>query len=237
MDYRILIEIVENWVKSKISNNELIYNFDHINRVRKMTLIIARSYSLYFTEGDLFLIEISSLIYSVVNRNSDKKESDIQTLINELFKEPIQLEYKWMGIVEKKSWNPLSDIEIDIIHNIVYSIYRNDISYEKKMNELFPDYKTNRIEIFINIILDSIHIDMLGAIGISRYLTIECKQTNDLKNDNHFINHIKNSMNSISKIKTSCGMTYAMKRIQIMKDFIDSLSDEINFKQIEQINV
>lgn len=191
MDYNKIISETEEWVKEIMKDYDCSHNFQHILRVKKMAIKIAKKESL--NEFDTFIVILGALTHDIADAKYCSIKNEQETLINNFFKDKIPE---------------------DIIKEVSYIACNTSLSKEVANIDNIDD---NNIK--LKCVQDADRIDSLGAVGISRYFMYGIHKKNS--NTDDIINNIKDRSKVLLKfIKTKYAKKISKKKYKIIRIFI-----------------
>jgi uncharacterized protein len=191
MDYNKIISETEEWVKEMMKHYDCSHNFQHIIRVKKMAIKIAKKESL--NEFDKFIVILGALTHDIADSKYCNIKNEQETLINNFFKDKIPE---------------------DIIKEVSYIACNTSLSKEVANIDKIDD---NNIK--LKCVQDADRLDSLGADGISRYFMYGIHKKNS--NTDDIINNIKDRSKVLLKfIKTKYAKKISKKKYKIIKIFI-----------------
>jgi uncharacterized protein len=191
MNYSSIINDTEGWVKEIMKDYDCSHDFNHIVRVKKMAIKIAKKEKL--NELDTFKVILGALTHDIADLKYTTNVNEQETLIKNFFKDKI---------------------ENDIINEICYIACNTSLSKEVANID-----KIDKNNLNLKCVQDADRIDSLGANGISRYFAfgIIKKQSNI----ESIVSNIKNRSKVLLKfIKTNYGKKIAKKKYKIIKKFV-----------------
>ena len=184
MDYNKIISETEEWVKEMMKHYDCSHNFQHIIRVKKMAIKIAKKESL--NEFDKFIVILGALTHDIADSKYCNIKNEQETLINNFFKDKIPE---------------------DIIKEVSYIACNTSLSKEVANIDKIDD---NNIK--LKCVQDADRLDSLGADGISRYFMYGIHKKNS--NTDDIINNIKDRSKVLLKfIKTKYAKKNFKKKI------------------------
>lgn len=191
MDYNKIISYTEEWVKEIMKDYDCSHNFQHIIRVKKMAIKIAKKEKL--NEYDTFIVILGALTHDIADAKYSNIENEQEILIKDFFKDKL---------------------EDNIIKEVIYIACNTSLSKEVANIE-----KIDNNNIKLKCVQDADRIDSLGAIGISRYFMYGIHKKNS--NTDDIINNIKNRSKIVLKfIKTKYAKKISKKKYKIIKKFV-----------------
>ena len=197
MNYLNIIKETEKFVKNYMKSYDESHDYNHVIRVKKLALKIAKKEKL--DEISKFKIIIASLCHDICdNKYTDDANEQRRVLFN-FFKDKL---------------------DNKIIEEIIYVCTYTSLS--KEMANYDKIDNTNKI---LKCVQDADRIDSIGSIGISRYFIYGIRMKNS--NLDEIINNIKNRSKLIKKhIKTNYGKKIAKRKYKIIKRFLKDYYDE-----------
>ena len=191
MNYLNIIKETEKFVKNYMKSYDESHDYNHVIRVKKLALKIAKKEKL--DEISKFKIIIASLCHDIGdNKYTDDTNEQRRVLFN-FFKDKL---------------------DNKIIEEIIYVCTYTSLS--KEMANYDKIDNTNKI---LKCVQDADRIESLGSMGISRYFIYGIRKKNS--NLDEIINNIKNRTKLIMRhIKTGYGIKKAKRKYKIIKKFI-----------------
>jgi len=191
MDYNKIISDTEEWVQEIMKEYDCSHNFQHILRVKKMAIKIAKKEKLNYY--DTFIVILGALTHDIADAKYCNIKNEQETLINNFFKDKIPE---------------------DIIKEVSYIACNTSLSKEVANID-----KIDNNNIKLKCVQDADRIDSLGAVGISRYFMYGIHKKNS--NTDDIINNIKDRSKVLLKfIKTKYAKKVSKKKYKIIKNFI-----------------
>ena len=191
MDYNKIIGDTEEWVKEIMKEYDCSHNFQHILRVKKMAIKIAKKEKLNYY--DTFIVILGALTHDIADAKYCSIKNEQETLISNFFKEKIPE---------------------DIIKEVLYIACNTSLSKEVANID-----KIDNNNIKLKCVQDADRIDSLGAVGISRYFMYGIHKKNS--NTDDIINNIKDRSKVLLKfIKTKYAKKISKKKYKIIKNFV-----------------
>jgi len=191
MDYNKIISETEEWVKEIMKDYDCSHNFQHILRVKKMAIKIAKKEKLNY--DDTFIVILGALTHDIADAKYCSIINEQKNLINNFFK---------------------NKIPEDIIKEVSYIACNTSLSKEVANID-----KIDNNNIKLKCVQDADRIDSLGAVGISRYFMYGIHKKNS--NTDDIINNIKDRSKVLLKfIKTKYAKKVSKKKYKIIKNFI-----------------
>ena len=191
MDYNNIISDTEEWVKEIMKDYDCSHNFQHILRVKKMAIKIAKKEKL--NEYDTFIVILGALTHDIADAKYCSIKDEQEMLITNFFKDKL---------------------DNNIIKDILYVACNTSLSKEVANID-----KIDNNNIKLKCVQDADRIDSLGAIGISRYFMYGIHKKNS--NTDDIINNIKSRSKIVLKfIKTKYARKISKKKYKIIKKFV-----------------
>lgn len=196
MNYLNIIKETEEFVKNYMKSYDESHDYNHVIRVKKLALKIAKKEKL--DEISKFKIIISSLCHDIGDNKYTNDKNEQKRVLFDFFKDKLNNE---------------------IIEEIIYvSTYT---SLSKEMSNYDKIDNNNKI---LKCVQDADRIDSLGSNGISRYFIYGIRKKNS--NLDEIINNIRNRSKLIKKhIKTRYGKKLAKRKYKIIKRFLKDYYD------------
>jgi len=196
MNYLDIINETEEFVKNYMKSYDESHDYNHIIRVKKLALKIAKKEKL--DELSKFKVIIASLCHDIGDNKYTSDNNEQRRILTNFFKDKLNDE---------------------MIEEIIYITTYTSLSKEMANYNKIDD--NNKI---LKCVQDSDRIDSLGSIGISRYFIYGIRKRNS--NLNEIINNIKNRTKLIKKhIKTDYGKKLAKRKYKIIKKFLKDYYD------------
>lgn len=204
MDEKLVIQKTKEFVRSKLEGEGSGHDWWHIVRVYNNALDIAGQEK----NVDSFIVELAALLHDIADHKFGYSDEDRRNIISGFLKE--------------------LEVEPEIIENVIY--IANNISFKRGTNK----HKISNIE--GKIVQDADRLDAIGAIGIGRTFAygghknrIMYDQTTD--NGEDTISHFYDKLLLLKdRMNTETGRKKAMKRHEIMEEFLQNFYGEWNGK-------
>lgn len=191
MKYSKIIKQTKKFVKNYMKLYDESHDYNHVIRVKKLALKIAKKENL--DELSKFKIKIASLCHDIGDNKYTNDENEQKNVLFDFFKDKL---------------------DNHIINEIIYISTYTSLSKEMANYDKIDITNKN-----LKCVQDADRIDSLGSIGISRYFIYGIKKKNSSLNE--IINNIKNRTKLIKKhIKTNYGRKIAKRKYKIIKKFL-----------------
>lgn len=200
-----VLEKVRQVVKTEMEKNDCSHDWHHIQRVTRLALHLAKSVS----GADHYVVELAAFLHDM-NDHKYSARFDISLLLREL------------------------GVDNATISKVLF--ITENVSYSKQMEKI----KKNEEEVLtdeLKCVRDADRLDAIGATGIARCCAFTAVKGKRLYNENDWegdgntaVGHFFEKLFKLPDLMcTPLGRQLAEERIQIMREFIKQLEDEVNF--------
>eukprot|EP01080_Neovahlkampfia_damariscottae_P003959 gene3959-7215_t len=217
-----VVRLARSYIQEELKQNDFSHNYEHIERVEKMSLKLAKMEGIT-NEETLEIIQLSALLHDL----KDYKYSGDENAGPKATRE----------FLEKLNY-PKDNIE-----RIVFVI--ENISFKNELSKNSPKIESTKE---LEIVMDADRLDAIGAMGITRCFSYSLKMNRKIydpkikprtnltkdsymnnKEESTALNHFYEKLFLLKdKMKTKSGFEIAQKREDFMKDFVDQFLGEWN---------